>query len=81
MSEEEKISSAVAFTVITELRDQLKIKDMRIQKLKQKIEKYKDLLEECEEAITGSFEGFIDVIAGGENADLIQRINEVLHDE
>ena len=64
MSEEEKISSAVAFTIITELRDQIKIKDMQIRKLKEKSGKYKDLLQECRETLLTAHSLFLDTISG-----------------
>lgn len=76
MSEEEKISSAVAFTIITELRDQIKVKDMRIRKLKEKSGKYKDLLQECRPAIVR----LVAYDDSEENARimLLNKINEVL---
>ena len=81
MSEEEKISSAVAFTIITELRDQLKIKDMRIQKLEQKSEKYTDLLKECRELFRLEQGYFIKCLHEEALSNIITKINEVLHDE
>ena len=47
-------------------------------KLQAENETLKDLLEECREEITGNFESFINIIADGETADLIRRIDEVL---
>lgn len=51
------------------------------QALCKKLAELKDLLEECREEITGNFESFINIIADGETADLIRRIDEVLNAE
>ena len=51
----------------------------RSMKLQAENETLKDLLEECREEITGNFESFINIIADGETADLIRRIDEVLN--
>jgi hypothetical protein len=41
----------------------------------------KELLKECLENITNSWDSFIDIAAGGETAELIEKINQVLGEE
>lgn len=50
----------------------------KIKELTEENAKLKELLEECRENITDSWDSFIDIAAGGKTAELIEKINQAL---
>lgn len=53
----------------------------KIKELTEENAMLKEMLEECRENITDSWDSFIDIAAGGETAELIKKINEVIDEK
>lgn len=81
MSDYEDYENNLAFPPTTDSTQSSVELVERIEKLTEENARLKELLEECLDNITDSWDSFIDIAAGGETAELIDKINEVLKDD